>query len=40
MIIRTPLGSATTIDGLADIRVTGYNNSYSVQFDGINYKII
>ena len=40
MIIRTPHGSATTIDGLADIRVTGYNNSYSVQFDGINYKII
>jgi hypothetical protein len=40
MIIRTPLGSATTIDGLSDIRITGYNNSYSVQFDGINYKII
>jgi len=40
MIIRTPIGSTTLIDTLSSVFITGYNNSYSVQFDGTNYKII
>ena len=36
-IIPTP---PATLDGLANILITGYNNSYSIQFDGVNYKII
>lgn len=33
-------GINTTIDGLSTLTITSLNNSYSVQFDGVNYKII
>ena len=32
--------SPATIDGVTILRIDALNNSYSVQFDGVNYKII
>jgi hypothetical protein len=34
------INSLTSIDGLPNLYIYALNNSYSIQFDGINYKII
>lgn len=39
-IVKIRLASPALLDGIVGINIEALNNSYTVQFDGVNYKII